>query len=238
MSFQIEGLVSYYGKSKILQGVDLDVEKGGMTALMGRNGVGKSTTLKSVMGIVKPSAGRVVVGGMEIQGKKTHRIARLGVGYVPEDRRIFNRLTTKENLLMGRRAMIGRNLAGDTLWDIDRIYEVFPILETRAAQRGASLSGGEQQMLTMARTLMGNPEIILVDEPTEGLAPMIRKDVGAVLREINLAGTAVLLVEQNMSVALNLASRAYVMSKGVIVYQGSSDELRQADDVRSKYLEV
>jgi branched-chain amino acid transport system ATP-binding protein len=238
MSLRIEGLVAYYGKSKILQGVDLSVDRGEMAALMGRNGVGKSTTLKSVMGIVKPSKGRVLAGDREIQGMKPHRIARLGIGYIPEDRRIFNRLTAQENLLMGRRAMIGRDPEQENLWSIERIFSVFPILKSRASQSGASLSGGEQQMLTIARTLMGNPETILVDEPTEGLAPMIRKDVGNTLQEINRTGTGVLLVEQNMNVALDLASRTYVMSKGHIVYKGLSDELRQNDDVRQRYLEV
>ena len=237
MYFRVEGLTSYYGKSRILHGVDLEVDRGELVALMGRNGVGKSTTLKTIMGIVKPAAGMVSINDRVIAGKKSHRIARLGLGYVPEDRRIFSRLTVKENLLMGRRAMIGRQTS-ENGWDLDRIYSLFPILGQRSNQRGTTLSGGEQQMLTIARTLMGNPEMILVDEPTEGLAPLIRKSVGEVLGEINQTGVGILLVEQNMKVALQLASRAYIMSKGRIVFSGTSEEVARADDVRKRYLEV
>ena len=237
MYFKVQGITALYGKSRILHGVDLEVDKGEIVALMGRNGVGKSTTLRTIMGIVRPAGGVVSLDGRKIQGYRPHRIARIGLGYVPEDRRIFPRLTVLENLLMGLRAMKGRDTA-NTAWNLDRIYDTFPILKERRNQRGTALSGGEQQMLTIARTLMGNPDIMLVDEPTEGLAPLIRTQVGGILRDINQRGVTVLLVEQNMNVALSLADRAYIMSKGRIVFSGTSQEVRDAEDVRRRYLEV
>jgi branched-chain amino acid transport system ATP-binding protein len=237
MLFSVQGVTAFYDKSQILHGVDLEVERGEIVALLGRNGVGKSTTLRTIMGIVKPATGSIIWAEQEVAGMRPHRIARLGLGYVPEDRAIFERLTVNENLLMGRRAMKGREQQeGD--WDLERIYAVFPILQDRASQRGTTLSGGEQQMLTMARTLMGNPRLLLVDEPTEGLAPLIRKVIGQILKDINQAGVSILLVEQNLNVALNLAQRGYVMAKGEIVFSGTSREIREAEDIRRRYLEV
>lgn len=230
-------ITAFYGKSRILHGVDLEVKDGEIVALMGRNGVGKSTTLKTLMGIVRPSSGEVRWGDRDLAGHKPHRISRLGLGYVPEDRAIFERLSVRENLLMGRRAMIGREQT-EGGWDLERIFSVFPILEERQHQRGLTLSGGEQQMLTTARTLMGNPQLILIDEPTEGLAPLIRDMVAQIITDINRAGVSVLLVEQNMSVALSLADRGYVMSKGEIVFSGTSREIEAAEEIRHKYLEV
>jgi branched-chain amino acid transport system ATP-binding protein len=189
------------------------------------------------MGIVKPASGTITLDGRPIQRAKPHRIARLGVGYVPEDRRIFPRLTVRENLLMGRIAKKETPVSQEG-WTLERIYALFPILKQRETQRGATLSGGEQQMLTIARTLMGNPELLLVDEPTEGLAPLVRKMVGEVLLDIHRNGVSILLVEQNMHVALSLAERAYVMSKGRIVFSGTSEEIREAEEVRRRYLEV
>lgn len=238
MYFQVQGLKAFYGKSQILQGVDLEVDRGEMVALMGRNGVGKSTTLRAIMGIVRPASGTITLDGRPIQRAKPHRIARLGVGYVPEDRRIFPRLTVRENLLMGRIAKKETAASPGGGWTLERIYALFPILKEREAQRGATLSGGEQQMLTIARTLMGNPELLLVDEPTEGLAPLVRKMVGEVLLDIHENGVSILLVEQNMHVALSLAERAYVMSKGRIVFSGTSEEIQEAEEIRRKYLEV
>jgi branched-chain amino acid transport system ATP-binding protein len=237
MYFQVRNLTAFYGKSQILHGVDLELVPGEMVALMGRNGVGKSTTLRSIMGIVKPASGTVTWSDRRLQGARPHRVARLGIGYVPEDRRIFPRLTVQENLLMGRRAMKGRS-GNSADWDFKRIYDTFPILKARTHQKGTTLSGGEQQMLTIARTLMGNPALLLIDEPTEGLAPLVRKTVGRILRDINEHGESILLVEQNMNVALSLAGRAYVMSKGQVVFSGTSQQVREADDVRRKYLEV
>ncbi len=230
-------IIAYYGKSRILHGVDLAVKDGEIVALMGRNGVGKSTTLKALMGIVRPASGEVMWGETNLAGHKPHRISRLGLGYVPEDRSIFERLSVRENLLMGRRAMKGRQ-ADEEGWNLERIFSLFPILEERQHQRGTTLSGGEQQMLTTARTLMGNPRLILIDEPTEGLAPLIREMVAQIIVDINRAGVSVLLVEQNLSVALSLAKRGYVMSKGEIVFSGTSREIQAAEDIRHKYLEV
>lgn len=237
MLFRAQGMTAFYGKSQILHGVDLDVKRGEIVALLGRNGVGKSTTLRTIIGIVKPAAGTVMWADREVHGMRSHRISRLGIGYVPEDRAIFERLSVLENLRMGRRAMKGRS-GGEYRWNLERVYSVFPILKTRKDQRGTTLSGGEQQLLTIARTLMGNPHLLLVDEPTEGLAPMMREMVGDILMEINRAKVSILLVEQNMNVALSLARRGYVMGKGRIVFSGTSEEIRGADEIRRRYLEV
>ena len=235
--FAVQDLDAFYGKSKILHGIGLTVEQGEVVALMGRNGVGKSTTLRSIIGILSPARGSVLWQGRDLARLRAHKIARAGIGYVPEERAIFPRLTVLENLAMGARAMRGRG-GGKVYWDLARIYRVFPVLRDKHMLRGTSLSGGEQQMLTMARTLMGNPSMLLVDEPTEGLAPLIRKMVMEVLAEINRRGVSILLVEQNMQAALSLARRGYVMSKGQIVFQGTSREIQDADDVRRRYLEV
>jgi len=229
----VEGLHAHYGKSHILHGVSLGVDAGEIVCLLGRNGVGKSTTLKSVMGLVTPSRGRVAFKGAPIAGMPPYRIARLGLGYVPEERRIFPTITVRENLLMGikRGARTGR-------WTAERVYEFFPRLKEREHQRAGTLSGGEQQMLTMGRTLMGDPDLLLVDEPTEGLAPMIVEQVERILGAIHESGTPVLLVEQSMETALALAQRVYVMSKGQIVFSGSIHELQGSESVRKQYLEV
>lgn len=237
MRLSVQEIDAYYCKSKILNDISLQVDEGEIVALMGRNGVGKTTTLSTIMGIVSPKKGTLRWRDKDITGAKPYQIARLGIGYVPEDRSIFPRLNVQENLLMGKRAMKGRTEpAGD--WDLDRIYKVFPVLKARRDQMGITLSGGEQQVLTIARTLMGNPGLLLVDEPTEGLAPLMRKNVAEMLREINQHGVAILLVEQNMQVALFLAQRGYVMSKGCIVYSGTAREIRENEEVRRKYLEV
>jgi branched-chain amino acid transport system ATP-binding protein len=229
----VEDLHAHYGKSHILHGVSLEVDAGEIVCILGRNGVGKSTTLKSVMGLVAPSRGRVSFKGTPIAGMPPFRIARLGLGYVPEERRIFPTISVRENLLMG----IKRGLRHGG-WTPERVYEFFPRLKEREHQRAGTLSGGEQQMLTMGRTLMGNPELLLVDEPTEGLAPMIVEQVEGILTAIHKSGTPVLLVEQSMETALALAQRVYVMSKGQIVFSGSMRELQASDSVRKQYLEV
>jgi branched-chain amino acid transport system ATP-binding protein len=229
----VEDLHAHYGKSHILHGVTLEVDAGEIVCLLGRNGVGKSTTLKSVMGLVAPSRGNVSFKGAPIAGLPPYRIARLGLGYVPEERRIFPTITVRENLLMGIKG--GARNGG---WTPERVYEFFPRLEERAHQRAGTLSGGEQQMLTMGRTLMGNPELLLVDEPTEGLAPMIVEQVERILGAIHKSGTPILLVEQSMETALALAQRVYVMSKGQIVFSGSVRELQASESVRKQYLEV
>ena len=235
MLLEIKDLNTFYGQSHILQGVFLEIDRREIVCLLGRNGVGKTTTLKSIIGLVKPRSGQVLFKGKNIAGLPTHTIAKLGVGYVPEDRRIFPTLTLRENLLMGIKP--GQKGNGDG-WTIDKVYDYFPALQARDRQKGGHLSGGEQQMLTIARTLMGNPEVLLVDEPTEGLAPKIVETVEQVIQDIHQHDVPILLVEQNMRVALRLAGRIYVISKGKIVFQGTGQELKEAHEVRQKYLEV
>lgn len=235
MLLAVEDLHAHYGKSHILHGVSLGIEAGEIVCLLGRNGVGKSTTLKSIMGLVAPSRGTVSFKGAGLTGLPPYRIARLGVGYVPEERRIFPTITVKENLLMGIKTGA---MAANGGWTLERVYQFFPRLGERERQRAGTLSGGEQQMLTMGRTLMGNPEVLLVDEPTEGLAPMIVEQVERILSEIHRSGTSVLLVEQSMETALALAQRVYVMSKGEIVFSGSMRDLAGNAAVRKQYLEV
>ena len=235
MLLAVEGLHAHYGKSHVLHGVSLGVDAGEIACLLGRNGVGKSTTLKSIMGLVAPSAGSVTFKGRPIAGLPPYRVARLGLGYVPEERRIFPTITVKENLLMGIKPGAPPRDGG---WTLERVYEFFPRLRERERQRAGTLSGGEQQMLTIGRTLMGNPQVLLVDEPTEGLAPMVVEQVERILGEIHRSGTPVLLVEQSMETALALAQRVYVMSKGQIVFSGTMADLQANADVRKQYLEV
>jgi len=235
MLLELKELHTYYEESHILQGVSLNVDRGEIVCLLGRNGVGKSTTLKSIIGLVEPRSGQVVFKGRDIVGMPPYTIAKLGVGYVPEERRIFPTLTVRENLLMGIKP--GQEGNGDR-WTVEKVYKYFPALQARDKQKGGHLSGGEQQMLTIARTIMGNPEVLLIDEPTEGLAPLIVETVEEVIRDIQQHGTPILLVEQNMRVAVRLAGRIYVISKGTIVFQGTCEELNGAHEIREKYLEV
>ena len=234
MLLDINETHTYFGKSHILHGVSMEVKKGEIVALVGRNGVGKSTTLKSIVGLAPPQRGSIRFKGQEIAGWRPHKICRLGVGYVPEERRIFPKLTVRQNLLVGMKP----KLEVTNPWTIDRVYGFFPSLEQRDRQKGGNLSGGEQQMLTIGRTLMGNPEILLVDEPTEGLAPLLVDMVVKILQKINAEGASILLVEHAMDVALGLASRAFVMSKGEIVFRGTSEELSADKEVRKRYLEI
>lgn len=236
MILEVKGLHAYYGKSHVLQGVDMELEQGQLVCLLGRNGVGKSTTLMSLMGLVPPAAGSVLFKGRELAGRQPFEIARLGLGFVPEERRIFSSLSVMENLEIGRqKARPGQKGEG---WTVERILDSFPRLAERRDNRGCHLSGGEQQMLTIARTLMGNPEVVLVDEPTEGLAPLVAEGVLEMLRTISLAGMTILLVEQNMKAAMKLAGAFYIMSKGRMVFKGDAAELTAAEEVRRKYLEV
>lgn len=234
---EIRDIHSYYGKSHILHGVSLDLKEGELVCLLGRNGVGKSTTLKSIMGVVKPEQGSIRFHDQELVGLAPYEIARLGVGYVPEDRRIFRSLTVHENLLMGIKNGKKENI-GEGGWTVERVYKLFPRLEERKNNKGSHLSGGEQQMLTVVRTLMGNPRVILVDEPTEGLAPLIVKDVLDMLATVRKSGVTVLMVEQNFKAAIKVADRYYIMSKGQIVFAGNTEELLAAEEVRKNYLEV
>ena len=232
----VKNIHSYYGKSHILQGVSMALNEGELVCLLGRNGVGKSTTLKSIMGLVRPSEGSIRFRGQELIGKQPYEIARLGVGYVPEDRRIFRSLTVHENLLMGVKDAKGGAKNGS--WTVERVYEKFPKLKDRRDNKGGHLSGGEQQMLTVARTLMGNPDLILVDEPTEGLAPLIVKDVLEMLAAVRNSGVTVLMVEQNFKASIKVADRFYIMGKGQMVFEGGTEALLAAEEVRKNYLEV
>lgn len=234
---EVKDIHSHYGMSHILHGVSLELKEGELVCLLGRNGVGKSTTLKSIMGIVHPSGGSIRFEGQELVGRQPYQIARLGVGYVPEDRRIFKSLTVHENLMMGVQS--SKNSGGNAdVWTIEKIYATFPSLRERRNNKGNHLSGGEQQMLTVARTLMGNPKLILVDEPTEGLAPLIVKGVLEMLSAVRRAGVTVLMVEQNFKAAIKVADRCYIMAKGQMVFEGDTAALLAAEDMRKNYLEV
>lgn len=234
MFLKVGEVHTFYGKSHILHGVSLEMGKGEIVALLGRNGVGKSTTLKSIVGITPPQRGSIRFKGEEVVRLRPYKISRMGIGYVPEERRIFPNLTVRQNLLIG----IKPNQKVDQPWTIEKIYSCFPQLGKRDGQKGRNLSGGEQQMLTMGRTLMGNPELLLVDEPTEGLSPSLVEMVIQIIRQINGEGRSILLVEHAIDVALGLARRAYVMSKGRIVFGGTSQELYADAETRKKYLEV
>jgi branched-chain amino acid transport system ATP-binding protein len=233
----VKDIHTYYGMSHILHGVSLELREGEMVCLLGRNGVGKSTTMKSIMGLLHPTEGSIRFEDRELVGKPPFEIARLGVGYVPEDRRIFKSLTVHENLLMGIRKERRDTLRGGA-WTIEKVYEIFPRLGERRANKGGHLSGGEQQMLTVARTLLGNPRLVLVDEPTEGLAPLIVKEVLEMLATVRKSGVTVLMVEQNFKAAVKVADRFYIMSKGQIVFEGNVEALLAAEEVRRNYLEV
>jgi branched-chain amino acid transport system ATP-binding protein len=231
---EVDGLDAYYGLSHVLFGVSLQAAPGEVVALLGRNGAGKSTTLRSVMGLLPPRAGRVVFRGQEITGWPPHRVCRLGVGFVPEDRRIFPDLTVRENLEVGRRPGRGDGAA----WSEARIYEFFPVLGDRRAQKGGTLSGGEQQMLAVARTLMGNPEILLLDEPSEGLAPVVVQALLDRLLALKGRGQTILLSEQNLRFATRLADRAYILEQGHVRYAGTIADLMANDAVRRAHLMV
>ncbi len=237
MLLEVERLNTYYGDSHALRDFSLGITTGEIVALLGRNGMGKSTALKSIMGLVRPRSGRVMYGGHDLAGCPPYRVARAGIGYVPEERRIFPNLSVLDNLTMGlKRGRAAR--ASSTRWTLERIYEHFPFMRERARQKGRLLSGGEQQMLAIARTLMGNPELLLVDEPTEGLAPLMVKEVRDVLAGINAAGVSIILVEHNLKVAMSLAHRVYLMGKAHVAFTGTVDELNANPEIRAKYLEV
>jgi branched-chain amino acid transport system ATP-binding protein len=239
MLLQAIDLNTFYGSSHVLQGVSLNVADGELVALLGRNGMGKSTTLKTIMGLLKPKSGSVIFEGRNITGLAPYKTASAGIGYVPEERRIFPELTVMENLLMGIKGGKIKSPDNPNVWTLERIFKHFPKLRERTDQKGRFLSGGEQQMLSIGRSLMGNPKLLLVDEPTEGLAPIMVQEVRNVLDEIRKkAGFSILLVEHNLKVALSLANRVYLMGKAQIGYEGSVEELKNNHEVRGKYLEV
>jgi branched-chain amino acid transport system ATP-binding protein len=228
---EVTGLNTYYGDSHILFDVALRVERSEVVALLGRNGAGKSTTLKSLMGVVAPRAGSIVFDGVEIARMKSHAVARAGMQLVHEDRRIFGSLNVEENLVLA-------SLTAENCWPLDRIYEMFPRLKERRGSRGTDLSGGEQQMLAIARALVRGPKIILLDEPFEGLAPVIVRDLVKACRDLADAGQTVVLVEQNLAAALTLAQRAYIINNGHIAHEGPTSEIKARPQVLERYLGV
>ena len=229
---QIDNLHAFYGKSHVLHGVNFEVGQGEIVALLGRNGSGRSTTAKAIMGLVE-CEGRIDWKGQPIQGKKAYEIAHLGLGYVPENRDIFPKLTVHQNLQLGQKRS-GQN----GRWSFDDMYAMFPRLKEREHTEAGGLSGGEQQMLTLCRTLIGDPDLIIIDEPTEGLAPKIVELVGQYLQSLKAKGVSVLLIEQKLTIAMSISDRALVMGHGAIVFQGTPDELRANSYIRKEWLEV
>lgn len=229
---KVEDLHAYYGKSHVLRGVNMEIMPGEVIALLGRNGVGRSTTAKAIMGEVTPR-GSVTFQGTAIDGMESHKIARMGLGYVPESRDIFPMMSVRENLILGI-----KDMKNPGKYNVEEMLDMFPNLRARADNLAGVLSGGEKQMLTMCRTLMGDPELIIIDEPTEGLAPKIVQQIGDMIAEIAKTGVSILLVEQKLSIALRIANRVYVMGHGEIVWGGTPAEFRERDDVRKEWLEV
>ena len=230
--FEAQGIDVFYGASQILFDVSIAVVEGQTMALLGRNGAGKSTTLKAIAGIAPPARGRVRVTDADVQGRKPHAIARAGIGFVPEDRQVFPEHTVEDNLLIAAK----KGPDGQDYWNLKRVYEMFPLLLPLKQRMGGHLSGGEQQMLTIARTLMGNPIGLLLDEPSEGLAPVIVQRIGELLRQLRDMGVTVLLAEQNMHFCLGIASHATIIDKGQIVYRDTIEALKGDDAVKSRYL--
>jgi len=231
---EVKDLNAFYGKSHILRGVNFHISKGEIVALLGRNGVGRSTTCKAIMGEVAP-IGSIKFKEEEIAGKKAFEIAKLGLGYVPENRDVFPGLTTKQNLQLGIKP--GQDV-DNSRWSLEDMYNLFENLKNRADVEASFLSGGEQQMLTMCRTLMGDPEVIMIDEPTEGLSPQMTKRVADLLNEISSRGVSILLVEQKLAIAMKISQRVYVMGHGQIVFEGTPEELEDREDIRKEWLEV
>jgi branched-chain amino acid transport system ATP-binding protein len=229
---EVQDLHAYYGKSHILQGVDMHIDAGEVVSLLGRNGVGRSTTVKAIMGEVPPQ-GSIKFKGHDIAGLPNYRIAQLGLGYVPEHRDIFSGLTVRQNLMLGI-----KDTRRPGKWRLEDMLAMFPNLAARADTSAGVLSGGEKQMLTICRTLMGDPELIMIDEPTEGLAPLIVQQVGDLIAEIARRGVAILLVEQKLAIAMRISHRVYVMGHGCIVFEGTPAELKANEAMRKEWLEV
>lgn len=230
---ELRDVHTYYGDSYILQGISMEVKNRSVVALLGRNGMGKTTTISTIIGFNPPRRGAIIFNGQDLCGCHSYQIAKLGIGLVPQGRMIFPSLSVEENLTIGARGGKEKDA-----WNLDKVYDLFPILKKRAGFKGNLLSGGEQQMLTIARALMTNPSLILMDEPSEGLAPLLVQEVGDIIRQLKKTGFSILLVEQNMSLALALADYIYILSKGVIAYQSTPDELRRNEEIKEKYLGV
>jgi branched-chain amino acid transport system ATP-binding protein len=235
MLLKIEKIDTYYGLSHVLQGVSLEVESGEIVTLVGRNGAGKTTTLKSILGITPIRSGHILLQGSDISALPTHTIIQRGISYVPEERRIIPGLTVRENLKLALLKSKNRDRENEV---IDRVAQYFPVLKERLSQQGTSLSGGEQQMLAIARGLVTDPEIMLVDEPSEGLMPLLVEMIGEIIRNINQTGVTVLLVEQNMEMALNISHRAYVIDEGRIQSSGTAKEILENEEIQRRYLTV
>lgn len=231
---KVEGIDAYYGSSQVLFKMSLTVRQGETLALLGRNGAGKSTIMKSIAGIVPPRAGRVRLFGQEMRGKSVCQIARAGIGFVPEDRQIFPALTVEDNLDIAAKPAAD----GSRVWTLEKVYDMLPLLASLKNRLGAQLSGGEQQLLTIGRTLMGNPSVMLLDEPSEGLSPIMVQKVGDLVQSLRQIGTTIVLAEQNLHFCLDLADRAVVIDKGSGVFCGTIDELDASGDVKRRYLSV
>jgi branched-chain amino acid transport system ATP-binding protein len=231
---EVSGIDAFYGTSQVLFGMTLAVEKGETLALLGRNGAGKSTTMKSIAGIVPARKGSIRLLGNEVRGRPPHAIARAGIGYVPEDRQIFPDLSVEDNLLIA----IKRGVDGKSEWPVDRVYEMLPLLAPLRTRLGGQLSGGEQQMLTVGRALMGNPGVLLLDEPSEGLAPIMVQKIGDLIETLRKLGTTIVLAEQNLHFCLGLADRAVVIDKGSDVFCGTIAELNANEGIKQRYLSV
>lgn len=234
MLLQVENIDTFYGLSHILFNISLEIDEGECVCVMGRNGAGKTTTFRSIMGLTPPKNGRILYEGRPINGKPAYEIARMGIGFVPEERAIFPELTVWENLDVAAKPARDEN----STWTTERVYEFFPRLEERRDQLGGTLSGGEQQMLTIARTLMGNPKLLLLDEPSEGLAPLIVRNIAELIRQIKVEGITILLAEQNTHFALNLSERVYIIDDGRIQFSGSAQEVKDNPDLIRQYMAV
>lgn len=230
MILEVNKLETKYGMSQVLFGVDLNVEEAESVCVLGRNGVGKTTTLNSIMGVVKPSSGSVIFNGTDMAGQPAYKIARRGMTLVPQGRHIYPNLSVKENLIISKR----NSVDGKNEWDFDRVYELFPILKTRSSQPGALLSGGEQQMLAIARGLMQNPKLLVLDEICEGLAPIVCQMLMEVIQTLRRCGVSILIAEQSVKFAMSVSDRCYIIEKGIVVYHGKTDEI--PDEIIVKYL--
>jgi branched-chain amino acid transport system ATP-binding protein len=229
---RLNGINTYYGESHILRGLSLDIEQGELVTLLGRNGAGKTTTVKTIMGILSPQSGTIMLKGKNIIGLPPHRIAKQGVGFVPEDRRVFPSLTVVENIMF---PVWGK---GEEGWGLEKIFNFFPALKARSSNKGSQLSGGEQQMLAIARILRAKMELILLDEPTEGLAPLLIRSIGEIMKEIKNSGLTILLIEQNTRFATQFADRHHIVYGGKIVYSESNDKFKHNQEVQKRYLGI